>query len=186
MPEQGGTEGRSQVGPVPVVQQPQRIDRAAGEISVDRKPLFRAEVLRDLCVERVENLRSRRYRVGTLSARSDQAAPPPPPIESPMGQIRPSCRCADDGWSAISCGPAIAAQRIGEECQEETHARQQTSRRAFPAVSFGYLSVECPFNKLRNCSIASFIGGGRSPHQSITRRIASSTVRSIYSIAISR
>jgi hypothetical protein len=39
---------------------------------------------------------------------------------------------------------------------------------------------------VRNCSIASFIGGGRSPHQSITRLIASSTVRSISSIAISR
>src|SRR6266481_2627931 len=39
---------------------------------------------------------------------------------------------------------------------------------------------------VRNCSIASFIGGGRSPHQSVTRLIASSTVRSISSIAISR
>jgi hypothetical protein len=28
-----------------------------------------------------------------------------------------------------------------------THAPQQTSARAFPAVIFGYLSVECPFNK---------------------------------------
>src|SRR5262245_9385962 len=28
-----------------------------------------------------------------------------------------------------------------------THALQQTSARAFPAVSFVYLSVECPFNK---------------------------------------
>src|SRR5215468_3596830 len=28
-----------------------------------------------------------------------------------------------------------------------THAWQQTSGRAFPAVSFVYLSVECPFNK---------------------------------------
>jgi hypothetical protein len=28
-----------------------------------------------------------------------------------------------------------------------THAPQQTSGRAFPAVSFVYLSVECPFNK---------------------------------------
>src|SRR5262249_48181666 len=31
---------------------------------------------------------------------------------------------------------------------------------------------------VRNCSIASFIGGGRSPHQSITPLIAASTVRS--------
>jgi hypothetical protein len=39
---------------------------------------------------------------------------------------------------------------------------------------------------VRNCSIASSIGAGRSPHQSITPLIASSTVRSISSIAISR
>jgi hypothetical protein len=30
---------------------------------------------------------------------------------------------------------------------KRTHAPQQTSGRAFPAVSFVYLSVECPFNK---------------------------------------
>src|SRR5258707_15687809 len=28
-----------------------------------------------------------------------------------------------------------------------THAPQQTSGRAFPAISFGCLSVECPFDK---------------------------------------
>src|SRR5260370_18813027 len=28
-----------------------------------------------------------------------------------------------------------------------THAPQQTSGKAFPAVSFVYLSVDCPFNK---------------------------------------
>jgi hypothetical protein len=31
--------------------------------------------------------------------------------------------------------------------QFRTHAPQQTSGRAFAAVSFGYLSVECHFNK---------------------------------------
>ena len=67
-----------------------------------------------------------------------------------------------------------------------THAPRQTSGRAFPAVTFVYLSVECSFYKFngidsapswtRKLSIASFIGIGRSPHQSITRLIASSTV----------
>src|SRR5712691_3043745 len=33
------------------------------------------------------------------------------------------------------------------EVHNRTHAPQQTSGRAFPAVSFAYLSVECPFNK---------------------------------------
>jgi len=46
-------------------------------------------------------------------------------------------------------------------------------------------SIAAP-SSMRNCSIASFIGAGRSPHQSIARLIASSTVRSICSIAISR
>src|SRR5262245_33349692 len=32
-------------------------------------------------------------------------------------------------------------------CHNRTHAVQPTSGRAFPAVSFVYLSVECPFNK---------------------------------------
>ena len=32
-------------------------------------------------------------------------------------------------------------------CQDRTPAPQQTSGRAFPAVIFGYLSVECPFHK---------------------------------------
>src|ERR1700750_1135189 len=34
--------------------------------------------------------------------------------------------------------------RLGHD---RTHARQQTSGRACPAVTFLYLSVECPFNK---------------------------------------
>jgi hypothetical protein len=34
-----------------------------------------------------------------------------------------------------------------ESCQNRPHAVQQTSGRAFPTVSFVYLSVECPFNK---------------------------------------
>ena len=32
-------------------------------------------------------------------------------------------------------------------CHNRTHALQQKSGRAFPAVSFVCLSVECPFNK---------------------------------------
>src|SRR5215831_14277874 len=32
-------------------------------------------------------------------------------------------------------------------CHNRTHAVQHTSGRAFPAVSFVYLSVECPSNK---------------------------------------
>jgi hypothetical protein len=73
----------------------------------------------------------------------------------------------------------------GPRSEKRTHVPQQTSGRAFSAVTFGYLSVECPFNKfygincrpswVRNCSIASC--GGKSPHQSVTRLIASSTVR---------
>ena len=33
------------------------------------------------------------------------------------------------------------------KCHNRTHAPRQTSRRAFPAISFVYLSVERPFNK---------------------------------------
>jgi hypothetical protein len=36
---------------------------------------------------------------------------------------------------------------FGAHGHNRTHAPQQTSGRAFPAVSFVYLSVECPFNK---------------------------------------
>ena len=41
----------------------------------------------------------------------------------------------------------VGSAGTAEKCHNRTHATQQTSGRAFPAVSFGYLSVECPFNK---------------------------------------
>ena len=95
-------------------------------------------------------------------------------------------------WRFSVAGRMSAWIDTSRQTHDRTHAPQQTSDRAFPAVSFGYLSVECPLNKfygiiaapswVRNCSIASFIGGGKSPQQSITRLIASSTVRSISSI----
>jgi hypothetical protein len=37
--------------------------------------------------------------------------------------------------------------RPASETQTQTHALQQTSGRVFPAVIFGYLSVECPLYK---------------------------------------
>ena len=78
-----------------------------------------------------------------------------------------------------------------------TRAPQQTSGRAFPAVSFVYLSVECPPDKFHgiNCRpkldaklLDRFFHGGRqvSPPFDGLRLIAASTVRSISSIAISR
>jgi hypothetical protein len=41
------------------------------------------------------------------------------------------------------------------QCQKETPAPQQRSGRAFLAVIFGYLSIECPFNKFYgiNCRL---------------------------------
>src|SRR5262249_13015984 len=41
----------------------------------------------------------------------------------------------------------ISANSMSALGHNRTHALQQTSGRAFPAVSFVYLSVECPFNK---------------------------------------
>src|SRR5262249_61762091 len=41
----------------------------------------------------------------------------------------------------------ISANRMSALGDNRTHAPQQTSGRAFPAVSFVYLSVECSFNK---------------------------------------
>src|SRR4029077_15237474 len=52
----------------------------------------------------------------------------------------------DGRWPPDSCRLA-AAPMSAALGHNRTHAPQQTSGRAFPAVSFGYLPVECPFNK---------------------------------------
>src|SRR5262245_12769626 len=50
--------------------------------------------------------------------------------------------------SAVPLKADIAsAPRMSASCQKRTYAVQRTSGRAFPTVSFVYLSVECPSNK---------------------------------------
>ena len=60
---------------------------------------------------------------GTQTSTYTGAPDPDPTWERPevkflwaTRQTRPSCRCADNGRSALSCGHGVAAQRIGEEC----------------------------------------------------------------------
>src|SRR5262245_58297230 len=47
---------------------------------------------------------------------------------------------------------------MSHECHFPTHASQQTIRQAFPAVSFVYLSVECPFNEFYGIKMPSQVG----------------------------
>src|SRR5260370_40301675 len=74
-----------------------------------------------------------------------------------------------------------------------THAPQQTSGRAFPAVSFVYLSVECPFNKFYGINCRPKLGAklrdrlfhrrreGAPPVNNLTPRFLSGSSTYLYS-----
>jgi hypothetical protein len=64
--------------------------------------------------------------------------------------------CDTVGGYDFACGKGLA--RPATTAISNVHASQQTSGRAFPAVSFVYLSVECPSNKFYGINCRAKLG----------------------------
>ena len=71
-------------------------------------------------------------------------APPGQPAAAQPGFAQPGVAAMPPAQASPAYRPTSATDA---QCHNRTHALQQPSGRTFPAVSFVYLSVECPFNK---------------------------------------